>query len=102
MKVKHIDVIKKISVENIKRVDVALEGDWNRTVTTVWDRKKGFEGFSKVKKQHAIYKPSVELYFHDYWVGIHCYRRMKGKNVFDTELALKIIRYIDCRLHRAP
>jgi hypothetical protein len=95
-----IDAIRKISIADIKRVDIALEGNWNRTVTTVWDRKKGFGGFSKVKKQHARYKPSVELYFPDYWVGIHCYKRLKGRNVFDARLALRIIKYIDRRLDR--
>ena len=100
MDVDPIEVIRKIDIERIKRVDVALEGNWNRTVTTVWDRKVGFKDFSKVKKSHARYKPSIELYFHDYWIGVHCYRRKKGKNVFDDRLALKIISYIDFRLRK--
>jgi hypothetical protein len=64
-------LIKKIPLKCIKRIDIALEGNWNPTVTTVWTRKDGFVGFSKVRKQHIKYKPSIELYFDDCWVGIH-------------------------------
>ncbi len=82
-------------MKDIKRIDAALEGNWSKTITTIWNKRGGFIGFSKVKKQHVKYKPSIEFDFDGYWIGIHCYKRKNGKNVFDEKLAIKIIDYIN-------
>ena len=87
-----LNLVKEMPIRDMKRIDVALEGNWNPTVTAVWSRERGFIGFGKVKKEHSKYKPSIELYFDDYWIGIHCYKRIKNKNIFDQEFALKIIK----------
>ena len=47
---------------------------------------------------HEVLKPSVELYFDNSWVGMHCFKRIDNMNVFDKELALRIIDYVEARL----
>ncbi len=64
-------IIKEISLQEIQRIDAALEGNWSPTVVTVWSREKGIHGFSEVSLTHPEYKPSLELYFKNTWVGIH-------------------------------
>lgn len=38
-------IIKEISLAHLKRIDVALEGNWNSTVSTVWSEKKASSVF---------------------------------------------------------
>ena len=42
------------SLDGLLRIDVALEGDWNATVTTVWTRDRGRLGFDSVVQRHRI------------------------------------------------
>lgn len=88
------DVLEKIALKDLTRIDAALEGNWNPTVTTVWTKKDGFIGFSKVKKSHGTFKPSIELYFKDSWIGIHCFKQMNNTNVFDEKFAMGILDFI--------
>ena len=94
-------VISEISLTGLRRIDVSLEGDWSARVTSVWTREAGLIGFSGVARQHSIHKPSLELYFADYWVGCHCFRRVRGQNVFDEEKARRIIGHIEDTLRGA-
>ena len=91
-------LLEEISLTNLHRIDVALEGDWSSTVVTVWTRKDRFLGLSEVRMSHEVFKPSVELYFDNSWVGIHCFKRVDNMNVFDKELGLRIIDYVEARL----
>ena len=50
---------------------------------------------------HPSFKPSLELYFDDHWVGIHCYWRVDGRNVFDGELAQTVIDFVEAKLGEA-
>ncbi len=95
-------IIREISLDTIQRIDLALEGDWNPTVVTVWTRDQGELGFAKVTRSHPTNKPSLELYFTDTWLGIHCCTRTAGQNVFDEEFASRIIDYVEskCRMAR--
>ncbi|MCP4660069.1 MAG: hypothetical protein GY856_32100 [bacterium] len=86
----------------LQRIDVSLEGDWSALVTSVWTREAGLVGFSAVARRHPTHKPSLELYFEDYWVGCHCFRRVHGENVFDEELARRIIDHIEGVLPENP
>ena len=88
-------IISEISLKEIQKVVVGLEGNWNPTVVTIWTRDKGTLGFSKVIRTHANFKPSIELYFEKTWLGIHCYNRINGENIFDEEFAASIIDYIE-------
>ncbi len=88
-------VLSEISLTGLKRIDVSLEGDWSARVAPVWTLPAGFLGFSAVARQHPTHKPSLELYFRDYWVGCHCFRRVNGQNVFDEALALRIIDHVE-------
>lgn len=101
VKIKNIpDVVKKIHLGDLLRIDVALEGNWSPTVATVWTRDNGFIDFLKVKKSHKVFKPSIELYFEDFWIGIHCFERIGNKNIFDEKLAMNIIDFIDKTLKK--
>ncbi len=90
-------IVREISLDGIRRVDVALEGDWSPTVITVWTRDRGRSDFSAVVRSHKTFKPSLELYFEGAWVGIHCFNRVDGENVFDEELATKVLEFVECR-----
>jgi len=87
-------ILMDISYHDVKRIDVGLEGNWNPTVVTVWSKEKGFLGFFSVPRSHAEFKPSIELYFSDTWVGIHCYKKCDKSYVFDEKLALRIIEFV--------
>jgi hypothetical protein len=83
-----------ISITGITRIDVALEGDWNATVKTVWTRDRGFLGFTDIHRSHPNFRPSIELYFDDHWIGIHCYQRRGNLYHFDENYALRIINHV--------
>ncbi|GEM_PF-1934338 len=88
------DILTRLAFHDILHIDVALEGDWNPTVITVWSREKGFVGFTHIVRSHPRLIPSLELYFPDYWIGIHCFQHIDGVNVFDEDLAMRIIEYV--------
>jgi len=54
--------------------------------------------FSKVSRSHHTFKPSLELYFENAWLGIHCFNRINGSNVFDEEFINQVIDYIETNL----
>lgn len=97
---KYQKILDDISLHNLKRIDAALEGNWNPTVTTIWTRERGFIGFDSVIRSDSELKPSLELYFENHWIGLHCYREIDQQNVFDEPLAIRIIEYIDKNLNR--
>ena len=76
---------------SLMRIDVGLEGNWNPTVSTVWSREEGRLGFTDVARQHEAFRPSVELYFTDGWIGLHCFRRIGEVNVLDKERLERIV-----------
>jgi hypothetical protein len=90
-------IIRKFPLSGIHKVIAALEGDWNATMVTVWTRSTGTLGFSAVTRSHPTFKPSLELYFGDTWLGIHCFKRINGENIFDEEFALTLLEYIETK-----
>ncbi len=80
---------------DLTRIDVGLEGDWNPTVTTVWTSEEGRLALADVVREHASFKPSLELYFEDGWIGLHCFRRTANVNVLDEERLLRVIRDVE-------
>lgn len=91
-------IVREISFDGLTRIDVALEGNWSPTVVTVWTRETRFVGFSEVARSHPTFQPALELYFKNAWLGIHCYRHTEGQNVFDEELARRVIDYVESRV----
>jgi hypothetical protein len=94
-------ILEGLRLDGLVRIDAALEGDWNPTVRTVWTRDAGRRTPDEPLPSHPSFKPSLELYFDDHWVGIHCYRCIDGRNVFDGELAQAVIGFIEAKL-RVP
>ena len=90
-------LLKQISLKTLTRIDVGLEGNWSPTVMTVWDKKKGFLGFEGVVMQHTVLKPSIEIYFKDAWLGLHCCRAEPVGMVFDQNAAKEIIAYVEAQ-----
>jgi len=91
-------VVYEIGLENIKRIDLGLEGSWSDSVVVIWSRESGFTGFESVTATHPNFKHSLELYFDGYWVGIHCFKREQDRNVFDEQFAKKIIDFVQDRV----
>lgn len=83
-----------ISHEDILRIDLGLEGDWSNTVVTVWSRRQGLVGFSHAIASHPNYKPSLEFYCRDSWLGIHCCVRKNGMYILDEIYAARLIEYV--------
>jgi len=67
-------------------------------MVTIWTREKGSLGFSAVTKTHSTFKPSIELYFEGTWLGIHCFNRVNGENIFDEEFAVNLLEYLETKL----
>ncbi len=88
-------IIREISLNHLRRIDISLEGNWNFNIVTIWTRENGFNGLSGIIRSHQTFKPSLELYFEGYWVGLNCFKIIDNNNVFNEELALKVIKYID-------
>jgi hypothetical protein len=91
-------LLKKISLNNLARIDVSLEGDWSAQVTRVWRRDEGIVNFSGVARRHRVFKPCMELYFRKSWVGFHCYSRFNSENRFNEKQARYIIDYVERKL----
>ena len=92
------ELLESVRLNGITRIDVGLEGNWSPTVVTVWNRETGIIRFDHVKRAHPIHKPSLELYFHGTWLGIHCFCQIKNELVFDQELAERVIEYVEGKL----
>lgn len=92
------DLLHQISWDDILRIDVGLEGNWNPTVVTVWEKGSRNRNYSQVAKPEGKCRPSIELYFPDRWIGIHCYIEDDGKLLFDTDLANQIIDFVESKI----
>ena len=78
-------------LSDLTRIDVGLEGDWSSTVATVWTCEQGRLGSARIIQDHEDFKPSLELYFTDGWIGLHCFRRVGHVNVLDEERLERVI-----------
>jgi len=85
---------------DLTRIDVGLEGNWSPTVTTVWTRESGRLVLSEVVREHECFKPSLELYFEDGWIGLHCFRRTANVNVLDEARLLRVVRDVEVACSR--
>ena len=92
------EYVRAIPTDNILRIDIGLEGDWSSTAVTVWTRDNGLLGFDEITRFHAINKPSLELYYGNFWLGIHCFQRDKKMNTFDEQLAREIVKFVEHNL----
>lgn len=99
MKRAFLEILERLPLAELKRIDVALEGDWSSTVSTIWTRQERLIGFSKVTRGHKTFRPSLELYFDGMWLGVHCFKRVDDENIFDEQLALNIVRNVDSMLN---
>jgi hypothetical protein len=91
------DLVRRVPLDGILRIDVGLEGEWSGTVTTIWSPGKPVD-VGNVTRFHRVHKPSLELYFEGAWVGLHCFDRADGLNVFDEELAREIVSFIEASI----
>lgn len=92
------ELVRAVPLDGITRIDVGMEGDWSGSVQTVWTRAGGFSGFDEIVREHPVQTPSVELYFHGAWLGVHCFRVEKGRKIFDEDLAEALIHLVEARL----
>ena len=89
------DVIRKLPLEKVEKIDAGLEANWNATVTTLWTKNDGFLGFDKLEKEHSENKHCVELHFDNgCWFGFLCSDRINDKYVFNEKLVLEIIEMV--------
>ena len=96
------DWLTVFPVDRVVRIDVGLEGNWSETVRQVWSRSAGFTGFEEVARSHPEYRPAVELYLADGWIGVHCSRVIDGQNVLDEAKARLLVEYVETRRGNAP
>ena len=80
---------------DVDRIDVGLEGSWSQSVCTVWNRRDGWLGMTGVTREHSDFKPSVELYFSDGWIGLHCFQRLENSYVLDDSRLEQIVSEVE-------
>ena len=85
---------------DLTRIDVGLEGDWNSTALPVWTREGGWLGLADVARAHDHFRPSLELYFTDGWIGLHCFRRKGSMYVLDEARLERIVRDVEGAIRR--
>ena len=93
-----IPLLSACQLGDLKRIDVGLEGDWSPTVEVFWTREAGVLNRSDIVLQHVSYKPSLEVYFENGWIGLHCFRRAAGRNVLDRALLQRIVDAVEAAL----
>ena len=89
------EIPRWIPLDRIERIVAGMEGDWSPTAVDVWRRGEGASGFAGVRRRHPEHRPSLELYLGDYWIGVPCFERVDGENVFDEVLALSLIEAVE-------
>ena len=94
------DALANIPLRGLRRIDLALEGAWSETVAPLWTPEGGFAGFSRAPAPHPDRKPALELYFDEWWIGIHCWQRTDGRYVLDEERARAIVAWVEEALVR--
>jgi hypothetical protein len=85
-------------LEDLTRIDVGLEGDWSTTVQVAWTRADGSLNPEEHRLEHEAFKPSLELYFDNGWIGLHCSRRVGGMNVLDVSFLKRVIDTVEAAL----
>jgi hypothetical protein len=92
------ELIARLALDDLVRIDVGLEGDWSPSVATVWTRGHGMSGFDAAPRGHHEHIRSVELIFPEHWVGMRCFVRKADRNAFDERLARTIVELVERRL----
>jgi hypothetical protein len=92
------ELVERLSLDDLVRIDVGLEGDWSPSATTVWTRDDGVVGFDAAPQGHDRHIPSLELIFPEHWVGLRCYVREGNRNAFDEGLARTVVEVVERRL----
>ncbi len=93
-----LPLLSACPLEDLSRIDVGLEGDWSPTVTTVWTRENGRLGLADAVREHDIFRPCLELYFVDAWIGLHCFGRVGKANVLDETFLERVIRDVEAAM----
>ena len=86
------------SLADLTRIDVGLEGDWNSSARTVWTRQNRILDVSEAPDGHEDFKPSIELYFSDGWIGLHCFCRRESMNVLDRERLEAVVSEVEAAI----
>jgi len=94
-------LLSACSIDDLTRVDVGLEGDWSRTVKTVWTRDDGWLGQRDVAREHESFKPSLELYLVDGWIGLHCCRWDGHAFVLDESLMARVVQDVEAEIAKS-
>ena len=88
-------LLSACSLDDLTRIDVGLEGDWSPTVRTVWSRTDGRLRQRDIVRAHESFKPSLELYFVDGWIGLHCCNWDGHVHVIDESSLEKVIQDVE-------
>ena len=87
-------------LDDLTRIDLGLEGDWSESVQVAWTRDAGSQHVNRQRVEHPSFKPSLELYFKDGWIGLHCFRRVGDKNLLDEVLLEELIGLVETLIGR--
>lgn len=94
-------VLAALPYADLLRIDLALEGAWSETVRPLWTRAAGIIDSVEAPAARPGCRPSVELYFPTFWVGVPCWRVEQGECTFDRELALLLLAEVERRVKAA-
>ena len=93
-------LLPHLPLRTLTRIDCALEGDWSGTVAPIWTPTGGFIGFPASAISHPDFPPSLELYFHDSWLGVRCCTWDGEVWRLDEDLAHEVIGQVEAALNR--
>ena len=91
-------LLPHLPLHTLTRIDCALEGDWSRTVAPIWTPGDGFLGFPESSICHPDFRPSLELYFPQGWIGVRCCTRDGEVWSLDESLAHQVIGQVEAAL----
>jgi len=93
-----LPLLSACRLDDLKRIDLGLEGDWSATVQVAWTRADGTLNLDEHRLEHEAFKPSLELYFDNGWIGLHCFRTIGSTNVLDVALLKRVVDTVEAAL----
>ncbi len=88
-----LELLNNIDFGKLTRIDVGLEGEWTKSVKTIWSKDTDSIFLKDFSITSFERKPCIELCFPFYWIGIHCFRKNE-EYCLDLVLVNEIIEFI--------
>ncbi len=89
------EILRDVSLQAIRRIDLGLEGDWSGSVVPIWTAEEGFLGLDGAIRSHPDRRPALELYFDGAWIGLHCCTVQDGVHQLDEAFVTGMVEFVE-------